>query len=117
MIPPFVIPKRSPSFISKSEQGRNHTRALAACMPLSTRLPLVAYMITLILIPLCIDKHPSLGSTTLLPAGSLHSLIPESYGAAPEAGLRAENIANAELCLVRNMIVTYRIQRSRGIYS
>lgn len=51
-------------------------------------------MSKLILTPLSMEKRPSPGSTTLLPAASLHSLLPESYGAAPEAGLRAEIIAN-----------------------
>lgn len=130
MIPPFVIPKRSPSFISKSEQGTTRRHLLHACNLTNPYQPgcsctspaacwPFAPMSKLILILLSMDKHPSPGSTTLLPAASLQlpSFLPESYGAAPEAGLRAEIIANAELCLVRNMIFTYKIQRSRGIHS
>lgn len=117
MIPPFVIPERSPYFVSKSELGIAQVSLLEICSPCSCT-PCASPNYPCMLCPSSLPLH---GPASL----SWHNHSPSKWPfAVPPASretlenrLRAKIIAQIEFCLVEKMNFTSKTQRSRKIPS
>lgn len=112
MIPPFVIPKRSPFLISGASWELHDVLAATCFHHLGRHFPaphvLPPQHPQLSASPLLAPTPPagSPGRGCLLPTVSLQSFQPEGYRETLGTRLRAEIIANIELCLFKNINFT-----------
>lgn len=119
MIPPFVIPERSPYFVSKSKLGIAQVNLLNICSPRSCTpcaSPSYPWILCPASLPVPLYGWASLSWQNQSPS-KWPFAVPSASRETLENRLRAKIIAKIEFCLVKKMNFTSETQRSRKIHS